>query len=130
MGEIGKVNPALEMAAIKPYLILQEDKAFQAWLKTIEGELDKLKEFSWQIGGLDQYGRFDAALNEMDMVRPTSQRELMQIWMCFRAVANYWGAKMQFLKRMRVKYEFFEKQLKMVNKIEAKDKKREDLKDE
>lgn len=128
MGEIGKVDPALEMAAIKPYLILLEDKAFRAWMKTIEGELDQLKEFSWQIGGLDQYGKFDGALSEMNMVRPTSQAELMQIWMCFRAVANYWESKMQFLKHMKLKYEFFEKQLKMVKKIEAKDRKREDKK--
>lgn len=123
MGEIGKVDPAVKMAALKPYLILLEDKAFQAWQATIEGELEKLREFSWQVGGIDQFGKFDAALIEMKMVRPTNQQEIMQVWMCFRAVNNYWGSKLQFLKDMKLKYEFLEKQLKLLNKIESKEKK-------
>jgi hypothetical protein len=122
MGQVGKVDPALKMAALKPYLTLMDDKAFKAWLKTLEGELDLLREWSWQVGEVDRFGKFDAALTEMKMMRPTNQQEIMQLWMCFRAVSNYWNAKLQELESMRLKYEFLEKQLKMLNTIEAKDK--------
>ena len=121
MGEVGKVDPTIKMAEMKPYVILLEDKAFQAWVRTIEGELDELKEFSWQLGGIDRFGKFTSALNELGMVPPTSQAEMLQLWMCFRAVANYWTSKMAYLKSRKVKYEFLQKQLEMLNKIEAKD---------
>jgi len=124
MGQVGKVDPASEMAKLKPYLILQEDRTFLTWLKTIEGELDLLREWSWQIGEVDRYGKFVAALTEMKMTPPTNQQEIMQLWMCFRAVSNYWTAKLEALKSMKLKYEIFQKQLEMVNKMDKKDQAR------
>ncbi len=123
MGDVGKgkVDPTKQINFLRPYAILQEDKAFQAFVELMNGELKRIGELSWQMTEDVKFaGDFDGALNDMGLTRPMSHQEMLQIFMCFRAVRNYWESKLMTLKKMKTQYESLQEKLKLLQKIEAK----------
>jgi hypothetical protein len=119
MGEIGKVDPQAKMDALEPYVKMLETKVFQTWMGTLKGELKILEEWAWRGNFNDPYGRFDAALNELNIPQPTNQTELMNVWMVLRGVSNYWGNKLAALELMKKQYEKLQAQVREALKKET-----------
>ena len=112
MGEIGKINPGARMEALEPYVKMMETKVFQVWSETLRGELKVLEEWAWRGNFDDPFGRFDKALSELNIPKPTNQTELMNVWMVLRGVSNYWGNKLAALEKVKTQYESLQKQVR------------------